>query len=149
VAPSIPSQISFCYQFVSNDSSGFEDFFLAQLITTSGTFTLASADNAAGSPAGGGVAPPPPGLSAGVALTPVNAPIFASGVNILNSGLFVISSSSMMNRVCSTFAIPSTVQGTQVTLRFISGNAVDSAVESAVVVDAVTVQAVPQGPTPP
>jgi len=145
-APSIPSQISFCYQFVSNDSGGFEDFFLAQLVTGVGTFDLGAADNATGSPAGGSVAPPPPDLSQGVVLTPATAPIFASQVNILGSGLFIISTSSMTNRVCSAFPIPTAVLGTQVTLRFTSGNALDSSVESAVVVDAVAVQALPTGP---
>ena len=146
-APSIPSQLSFCYQFVSNDSGGFEDFFLAQLITGAGTFDLGAADNAAGSPAGGSLPPPPPALSPGVVLTPATAPIFASQVNILGSGLFIISSSSMTARVCSTFPIPTAVQGTQVTLRFTSSNALDSSVESAVVIDAVAVQALP--PPPP
>src|SRR5207249_3107025 len=83
--PSIHSQISFCYQFVANDSDGFEDFFLAQLITSAGTFTLASADNVAGSPAGGSAPPPPPAISTGVTLSPGTAPVFLSGVNILGS----------------------------------------------------------------
>jgi hypothetical protein len=143
VAPSVPAQIGFCYQFVSNDSGGFEDFFLAELLTGAGTFTLATADNAAGSPAGGTVAPPQPTVSAGVTLTPSVAPGFASGVNILGSGFFIISSSTMTNRVCSSFTFPAQVRGTQVTLRFKSSNASDSSVESAVVVDAVTVQQVP------
>ena len=141
VAPAVPSQIGFCYQFVSNDSGGFEDFFLARLITPAGTFVLGSADNAAGSPAGGGVAPPPPIVSPGVVLVPASAPAFQSQVNILGSGLYVIGSSWLTNRVCSTFTIPAAVQGTPVTLQFVSSNASDSSVESAVVVDSVQIKA--------
>jgi hypothetical protein len=138
-APSVASQISFCYQFVSNDSNGYEDFFLAQLVTGTGTYTLGSADNAAGSPAGGNIAPPPPAVSDGVTLSPASAPVFLSGVDILGSGLYIISSSYLTNRVCSQFPIPAAVLGTQVTLSFTVGNAIDSAVESGVVVDAVAV----------
>ncbi|PYR74373.1 MAG: hypothetical protein DMF87_22970 [Acidobacteria bacterium] len=139
-APAVPSEIDFCYQFVSNDSGGFEDFFLAQLVSSAGTFTLASADNSGGSPAGGGAPPPPPGLSPGAVLTPPSAPAFSSGVNILGSGLYFIPSSTMTNRVCASFTLPAQVLGTQVTLKFTSGNAIDNSVESAVAIDAVKIR---------
>ena len=103
VVPSDANQLGFCYQYVSNDSSSFENFFLAEVDTSVGTFTLGSADNAGGSPAGGSVPPPPPSISAGVTLIPDSAPVFLSGVNILGSGLFIIPSSLMTDRVCSSF----------------------------------------------
>jgi hypothetical protein len=141
-APSVPSQLRFCYQYVSNDSHQFENFFLAQLDTGAGTFFVGSADNAGGSPAGGIEPPPPPFISDGVTLTPPSAPIFSSGVNILGGDLYLMDSSLMANRVCSSFAIPAPVQGTPVTLRFTTGNVLDEAIESAVVLDDVKV--VPQ-----
>jgi hypothetical protein len=109
-------------------------------VSSAGTFTLASADNSGGSPAGGGVPPPPPGLSPGAVLTPPSAPAFSSGVNILGSGLYFIPSSTMTNRVCASFTLPAQVLGTQVTLKFTSGNAIDSSVESAVAIDAVKIR---------
>ena len=138
ILPQDASSLDFSYQFISNDSDGFEDFFLAQLVTPAGTFTLASADNAAGSPAGGTEAPPPPFISPGVTLGPNPAPAFLSGVNILGGELFIIPSSLITEPVRSTFQIPSALQGQPVTLRFIIGNQIDSSVQSAVVVDDVT-----------
>lgn len=139
VVPTGATTLRFCYQYVSNDSSGFENFFLAQLDTVLGTFTLASADNATGSPAGGFVPPPPPAISAGVTLDPALAPVFLSGVNILGSGLFIIPSSLMTQPVVSSFAIPPELWGTVVTLRFIAGDALDTAFDSAVVIDSVCI----------
>jgi hypothetical protein len=138
VFPPAAAKLDFCYQFVSNDSAEFENFFLAQLETQSGTFTLATADNAAGSPAGGFRPPPPPAISAGVTLSPDRAPAFLSGVNILGSGLFSVPSSLITNRVCSSFDVPAEVRGTAVTLRFSVGDVADVRFDSAVVVDLVT-----------
>ncbi|MFB3146600.1 MAG: FlgD immunoglobulin-like domain containing protein [Nitrospirales bacterium] len=143
IMPAEVSTLDFCYQYVSNDASGFENFFLAELVTDVGTFALASADNAAGSPAGGFVAPPPPSISAGVTLIPDPSPIFLSGVNILGSGLFTIPSSLMTERVRSSFDIPPAVLGTVVTLRFTMGDALDTAFDSAVLIDGVTFAASP------
>ena len=136
IMPDNTNTLDFCYQYVSNDSGDFENFFLAELDTLSGTFTLGSADNADGSPAGGSIPPPPPPISAGVTLTPDPAPIFLSDVNILGSGLFVIPSSLMTERVCSSFDIPAAVRGTAVTLRFTAGDAIDTIFDSAIVIDA-------------
>jgi hypothetical protein len=143
VVPPNATKLDFCYQFVSNDSAAFENFFLAELETQSGTFTLATADNAAGSPAGGFRPPPPPAISAGVTLSPARAPVFLSGVNILGSGLFAIPSSLMTNRVCSSFDVPADVRGTAVTLRFSVGDVVDIRFDSAVVVDSITPESPP------
>ncbi|MCH7878128.1 MAG: T9SS type A sorting domain-containing protein [candidate division Zixibacteria bacterium] len=141
VMPTGVSTLSFCYQYVSNDGAGFENFFLAELETELGTFTLASADNAAGSPAGGNLAPPPPLISAGVTLTPDPAPIFLSGVNILGGGIFVNPSSLMTDRVRSTFDVPPQLWETVVTLRFLAGDVIDFIFNSAVVIDDVAVDA--------
>jgi hypothetical protein len=143
VVPPSTSTLDFCYQFVSNDSAGFENFFLAQLETQSGTFTLASADNAAGSPAGGFRPPPPPTVSTGVTLSPDRAPAFLSGVNILGSGLFGIPSSLMTRRVCSSFVVPPEVRATAVTLRFSVGDVADVRFDSAVVIDSITPESSP------
>lgn len=148
IMPADASTLKFCYQYVSNDSSGFENFFLAELETGLGSFTLGSADNATGSPAGGFLPPPPPPISAGVTLNPNPAPIFLSGVNILGSALFVIPSSLMTDRVCSSFSVPGGVLATEVTLRFTAGDAIDTIFDSAVVVDAVSVSP-PPPPGPP
>ena len=131
------STLDFCYQYVTNDSFPFEDFFLAELETGLGTFTLGSADNATGSPAGGFLAPPPPAISSGVTLTPAQAPILPSGVNILGSELFSSPSSFTHDRVCSSFAFPPELAGTTVTLRFTAGDSFDTVFASAVVIDAV------------
>jgi hypothetical protein len=139
--PADASTLSFCYQYVSNDSQSFENFFLAQLLTSVGTFTLGSADNAAGSPAGGALPPPPPSISAGVTLTPAAAPVFLSGINILGSDLYSIPSSLMTARVCSSLAVPPAIRGTVVTLRFTMGDVQDTAFDSAVVVDAIQITA--------
>ena len=136
VAPSVASSVDFCFQFVSNDSGGFRDFFLADLLTTAGTFTLATADNATGSPATAGL----PAISANVTLTPAVAPRFLSGVTMLGGGLFGISSSWMTNRVCSSFALPASVLGTEVTLRFTVSDVGDTGVDSGVVIDNVRVR---------
>jgi hypothetical protein len=45
----------------------------------------------------------------------------------------------MTARVCSSFALPTAVQGTQVTLRFTTGDVGDEVFDSAVVVDDVKV----------
>jgi hypothetical protein len=139
-APAVPSRITFCYQLVTNDSPGFEDFLLAQLVTTAGTFTLATADNLAGSPAGGSRPPPAPAVSANVTLTPSIAPMTVTGVNILGTGL-AASSSSITSRVCSSFPLPPEVLGTQVTLRFTVSDQGDAIVETAALIDDVRVQA--------
>jgi len=138
ILPPDATTLDFSYQFVSNDSSSFENFFLAELITDAGTFTVASADNAGGSPAGGSVVPPPPTISPGVTLTPASAPVFLSDVNILGSGLFIIPSSLMTNRVHSSFTLPPEIRGTAVTLRFTVGDVLDTGFDSAVVIDAIT-----------
>ena len=135
VAPSVPSNIDFCFQFVSNDNSGFEDFFVADLVTSAGTFTLATADNLAGSPAGGTRPPPAPTVSPGVILTPAVAPKFQSGVEILPGGLAGDPSSWMTNRVCSSFPLPASVLGTEVTLRFVVADEGDTIVDTGVVID--------------
>ena len=138
VVPEGASRFEFCYQFVSNDSSSFENFFLAEVDTPFGTFTLGSADNAGGSPAGGFVPPPPPVIADFVTLTPNLAPVFLSGVNILGSGLFIIPSSLMTDRVCSSIEnLAPEVLGTAVTLRFTAGDALDTIFDSAVVIDAI------------
>ncbi len=145
VLPPDASTLDFCYQYVSNDSAQFENFFLAELESGLGTFVLGSADNAGGSPAGGFEPPPPPAISPGVTLTPDPAPIFLSGVNILGSDLFIIPSSLMHDRVCSSFDIPAELLGTAATLRFIAGDALDTIIASAVVIDALTTDG-PPGP---
>src|SRR5207302_727769 len=82
-----------------------------------------------------GNAPTPPGISPGVTLTPGHDALFPSGVNILGSELYQISSSVMTHRVCSSFAIPADLHGTAVTLRFEVGDALDTNVDSAVLID--------------
>jgi hypothetical protein len=146
VVPSDMPTLDFCYQFVSNDSAPFENFFLAQLATSHGSFVLGSADNNSGSPAGRPLPPPPPDISPGVTLTPALAPTFLSGVTILDSSsLYLIPSSTMTDRVCSSFRIPDDLVGTPVTLSFEVGDAIDTSVDSAVVIDAPP----PPGPPPP
>jgi len=150
IIPINADTLDFCYQFVSNDAPGFENFFAARLDTSSGIFWLATADNAGGSPAGGGAAPPPPAVSAGVTLTPATAPIFLSGVNILSpAGLFfLIPSSLMTSLVCSSFDIPTSIKGTSVTLDFIASDLFDFFFDSAVIIDLVEITLVPSGGGP-
>jgi len=134
VAPSVASSLDFCFQFVDNDNNFFEDFFVADLLTSAGTFTLATADNITGSPAGGTRPPPAPTVSPGVTLTPAVSPKFSSGVTILPGGLADLSS-WMTNRVCSSFALPSSVLGTEMTLRFRVANDQDRIADAGVVID--------------
>jgi len=120
------NELSFCYQFFTSEGtpSAFDDFFLAELITTSGTFVIGSADTN-GVPAGGAGAPPPPAISAGVTLTPA-----ASGFSPTTAPF-----AEETAKICSSFVLPNSIKGSTASLKFTLGDLLDTSVDSAVLID--------------
>jgi len=97
---------------------------LAELITTSGTFAIGSADTF-GTPATAGGAPPPPAISAGVTLTPP-----ASGFGPTSAPF-----SEETAKICSSFELPGSIKGSTASIKFTLVDFGDSIVDSGVLID--------------